>query len=225
MNRSHAIGMANEESLKINTPKRIFFIFYFFCALVSAQELDIPTILSKANGIKTIAYDEKVVVTSQLKGLEAVVVSSETKVWIKEGSMRKEFMKNGKKSSVIFRPDGVYVSKEQSLNNEEGKNPDVPIIRIRHILNTEGLENQEFKVFGREEIQGAETVVLAVGENDGSISATKYWIWIEKGIPLRYEQVNMLGGSTIIVKREYSRFDFFNIPDVVFAGDNMPKQQ
>jgi len=157
-------------------------------------------ILSKAGDIASVKYD--LIMTSE--GMP----STTQKVWLKKNKMKTETTveKNTQISIIDMDAKTIYMylpAQNIATKMDFSDAPESPIESV------ENVENYNPVVIGSETIDGKACIVYEVTVEGTKV---KYWVWKERGFPIKVEAETSEGKVTT----EYKNIEFEDIPDSVF---------
>jgi len=191
---------------------------------VSGEE-SIQDILSKAKHFGPAKYTMIETHTTLDKSGEAKPpVSTRRKVWYKAPFMKSEYSEPGMKSETIRHPDASYLrlSGERYPKGEYERLPIFDAIKTFEELAKELIENSTLQILGSEVIDGKITTIIDIYpfERKSPGIKQKFWIWNEKGIPLKIQTIGENEGYAI--QFEHKDFIFKDFPDSIF---DVPKDK
>ena len=187
------------------------------CTQQSEVKDSIQTILQKAKNIGDVYY-EIIGTTSAKYGNLSYNSTYEMKIWQKMPYMKTETNNEGAKQIIIIRPDGNYMYNNQTQNYTKITSTDNETRQkaLQEQAN-DLLESQTLKVLGSDIIDGKTVTIVQYSYNvSGVTMSPKYWIWNEKGIPLKMETKSTFITVNITMTEEYKNFIFAEIPESLF---------
>ena len=187
------------------------------CTQQSEVKDSIQTILQKAKNIGDVYY-EIIGTTSAKYGNLSYNSTYEMKIWQKMPYMKTETNNEGVKQIIIIRPDGNYMYNNQTQNYTKITSTDNETRQkaLQEQAN-DLLESQTLKVLGSDIIDGKTVTIVQYSYNvSGLTISPKYWIWNEKGIPLKMETKSTFITVNITMTEEYKNFIFAEIPESSF---------
>ena len=187
------------------------------CTQQSEVKDSIQTILQKAKNIGDVYY-EITGTTSAKYGNLSYNSTYEMKIWQKMPYMKTETNNEGAKQIIIIRPDGNYMYNNQTQNYTKITSTDNETRQkaLQEQAN-DLLESQTLKVLGSDIIDGKTVTIVQYSYNvSGVTMSPKYWIWNEKGIPLKMETKSTFITVNITMTEEYKNFIFAEIPESLF---------
>jgi outer membrane lipoprotein-sorting protein len=187
------------------------------CTQQSEIKESIQTILQKANNIEDVYY-EIVGTTSAEYGNLSYNSTYIMKIWQKMPYMKTETITEGVTQIMVIRPDGNYMYNNQTKNYTKIISTDNETRqKALQEQSNDLLESQTLKVLGSDTIDGNAVTIVEYSYNiSGVIMSPKYWIWNEKGIPLKMETKSTFITVNITMTEEYKNFVFTEIPDSIF---------
>lgn len=119
--------------------------------------------------------------------------------------------------TIIKRPEGLYRYNEALQAYVPDPQAIIPHRSIQEIA-TDLLTNQTLTLLGTETIDGKTTTLLQYTPSEtGNSTTMKLWIWDEKGVPLKAEQVTTYEETSITTEYTYRNYSFEEIPDSTFS--------
>lgn len=119
--------------------------------------------------------------------------------------------------TIIKRPEGLYRYNEALQAYDPDPQAIIPLRSIQEIA-TDLLTNQTLTLLGTETIDGKTTTLLQYTPSEtGNSTTMKLWIWDEKGVPLKAEQVTTYEETSITTEYTYRNYSFEEIPDSTFS--------
>jgi outer membrane lipoprotein-sorting protein len=168
---------------------------------------DLAAITGKAADINTVKYD----MVMSGPGIPATT----SKVWLKQkaGKMKTETTMQGQTAIMLadWNEGIVYQympAQNMAIKMDIGQAPDSPA-EDSPVEGIAGLEEYNPVIVGSEVVDGHDCWVVEASME--GVSA-KYWIWKEKGFPVKVEVDTAEGKMTM----EYKNIDFGDIPDSEF---------
>ncbi len=212
----------------------IALLFINSAACCWAQENKISDILSKAEKINSIYFETTETIAETPNFPQSFGDAIErTKIWFKKDYSRKEIMSesaNAKKVIQVSLPKGVeYIYNSYSNKTEKfdwGPSFNSRFLELELKL-TLLKKNKSLKVLGTETAgDKMATVLEIIYDLDGKEQKEKYWIWNDKGVPLKTEtEANLayFGMDSLKIKivKEYKNYSFENIPESIFDIANI----
>jgi hypothetical protein len=196
-------------------------LFLFFTIGVNfsisfASGEDIYEILSKSENINSIYMEGTMFVTGT--GNPELDVFSELKYWIKDPYFKMEMTAADTTTSVIGRPDGIYMynptlevyelSGEGSSYSQQSISDMIEQMKASETLN----------VMGEENVNGRDTTIVQYTDSSLGVSVdSKFWIWNDRGLPVKMIVSMGVGETVMSTTMQFTSFDFSVISDEEFA--------
>lgn len=189
-----------------------------------AQALGIPpldTLLARSTSLTEYSFNYKVM--QEENG--AIVLSG--KAYVKGTRLRQELFVQGQRAviftdskrslyQILFSDQKTAVKLDPSDIGNQAVNPSESVLALR----------QDSQLVSAEIMHGESSAVFAITTPEATL---KYWVWIEKGLPLRIETVANDGQAIL----DFSDYSFGPQPDELFelpkgtkiveAATNQPK--
>ena len=214
----------------------ILFIKIFVAGLIIlpgnqglAQEGLLADIIARIEKIDSVSYmiSESGAITADRPLPECIAGDpgiTVTKVWVKKGYLRREVNSptaNAKKVIQVFTPTGTHIY--NSYSNVTTQYEPSFTGAAGSELGISRKNADIFKVLGAETIDGKETTVLEKSfPGDDTVYHSKYWIWNEKGVPLKVEtQWTIMEYLNLQSVQKFTDYSFEDIPESVFDVANI----
>ena len=142
------------------------------------------------------------------------------KVWQSSPSIRWETTMEGITATAIAHSGVVYIYEESE--DKYWKMPSTKMSEYFTIYSYDQLlkeieKGTTLKVLKTELIDEKLTTVVQITITGGIVPLKKkFWIWNEKGIPLKVEQTGKREGVVTTIEAKYTNFIFEDIPDNIF---------
>ncbi len=160
---------------------------------------------------------------------------TETKIWVKKGYLRREInspASNAKKVIQVYTPEGGHIYNfysNETTHYEKSSFVEMPSFTLGIVRKNA----DAYKIVGTEMLEDKPTTILewsyggdSGDSDDNTVYHAKYWIWNEKGVPLK-EETTWIAYKVLNMKsvEEFKDYSFDDIPESVFDIANIPEIQ
>jgi outer membrane lipoprotein-sorting protein len=187
------------------------------CTQQSESKESIQKILQKANNIGDVYYE--IIETTSIEYGNLPYNSTYTmKIWQKMPYMKTETTTERITQILVIRPDGNYMYNNQTQNYTKIIPADNQTRqKFLEEQANELLESQTLKDLGSDTIDGKAVTIVEYSYNISEVTMyPKFWIWNDKGIPLKMEMKSTIATVNMTMTMEYKNFSFEEIPDSTF---------
>lgn len=186
-------------------------------AAESASGLSVADLLARIEGNAEYSFD-------MAMNIEATGSSSqmEGKGYVKGSKMRMEISAAGQPVTMILDSSAgvVYMLMEMAGKKQAIKMDANKLVSQNNQVPTDSPTKQLAEVISKSKMVGVDVVdghpatVYEMKADDGS-STVKYWVWLEKGVPLKVE-VDNIADQQSKISIEYKNYQFAPQPDSLF---------
>lgn len=188
----------------------------------TASKESINDILTKAEHLGPAQYTQIYTYSVINKFRSVKPTISTIKIWYKEPFIKMEYTAQlGVRSEIIKHPNAAYLrlSKEGDSKGEYYKIANAPDPKTFEEIAKEIKDSSTLQILGSEVLDGKTTTLVQTDvplAGGPEVTRKKFWIWNEKGIPLKIEYRTEMKNDILVLLFENKDFVFGDISDSVF---------